>query len=144
MSALDLETFEGWMRQIMERFDRNERLLASLTGKELKEVKYLDGERLLDNQDLCELLNTSKRSIQRYRSSGTLKYRMLWHKVYYKESDVQEFFEDAFQRVRAEKRSKGWRGITPQTSMRKHKLPRPPLSIAERFTALTFAAEQFH
>lgn len=36
MSALDLETFEGWMRQIMERFDRNERLLASLTGKELK------------------------------------------------------------------------------------------------------------
>ena len=91
MSTLDLDTFEGWMRQIMERFDRNEQLIASLTGKELREVKYLDGERLLDNQDLCELLNTSKRSIQRYRSSGTLKYQMLWHKVYYKESDVQEF-----------------------------------------------------
>ena len=67
-TPLDTTTFENWMRQIMERFDRNERLLASLTGKELKEVKYLDGERLLDNQDLCELLNTSKRSIQRYRS----------------------------------------------------------------------------
>ncbi len=110
MSALDLETFEGWMRQIMERFDRNERLLASLTGKELKEVKYLDGERLLDNQDLCELLNTSKRSIQRYRSSGTLKYRMLWHKVYYKESDVQEFLRTHFSEFEQKKEAKGGKG----------------------------------
>jgi hypothetical protein len=95
-TPLDTTTFENWMRQIMERFDRNELLIASLTGKEFKEVKYLDGERLLDNQDLCELLNTSKRSIQRYRSSGTLKYQMLWHKVYYKESDVQEFLKTHF------------------------------------------------
>lgn len=95
-TPLDTATFENWMRQIMERFDRNEQLIASLTGRELREVKYLDGERLLDNQDLCELLNTSKRSIQRYRSSGTLKYRMLWHKVYYKESDVQEFLKTHF------------------------------------------------
>lgn len=97
MSALDLETFEQWMKRVMERFDRNEQLIASLTGKEYKEVKYLDGERLLDNQDLCELLNTSKRSIQRYRSSGTLKYQMLWHKVYYKESDVQKFLKTHFE-----------------------------------------------
>lgn len=95
-TPLDTTTFENWMRQIMERFDRNEQLIASLTSKELREVKYLDGEQLLDNQDLCELLNTSKRSIQRYRSSGTLKYQMLWHKVYYKESDVQEFLKNHF------------------------------------------------
>lgn len=95
-TPLDTTTFENWMRQIMGRFDRNEQLIASLTSKELREVKYLDGEQLLDNQDLCELLNTSKRSIQRYRSSGTLKYQMLWHKVYYKESDVQEFLKTHF------------------------------------------------
>lgn len=95
-TPLDTTTFENWMRQIMERFDRNEQLITSLTSKELREVKYLDGEQLLDNQDLCELLNTSKRSIQRYRSSGTLKYQMLWHKVYYKESDVQEFLKTHF------------------------------------------------
>ena len=95
-TPLDTTTFENWMRQIMERFDRNEQLIASLTSKELREVKYLDGEQLLDNQDLCELLNTSKRSIQRYRSSGTLKYQMLWHKVYYKESDVQEVLKTHF------------------------------------------------
>lgn len=93
---IDKEIFEHWMQKIMERFDRNEQLIASLTGKEYKEVKYLDGERLLDNQDLCELLNTSKRSAQRYRSSGTLKYQMLRHKVYYKESDVKHFLEFHF------------------------------------------------
>lgn len=107
MSMLDLETFEGWMKRIMERFDRNEQLIASLTGKEYKEVKYLDGERLLDNQDLCELLNTSKRSIQRYRSSGTLKYQMLWHKVYYKESDVQEFLKTHFKEFEKKKQESG-------------------------------------
>lgn len=107
MNMLDLETFEGWMKRIMERFDRNEQLIASLTGKEYKEVKYLDGERLLDNQDLCELLNTSKRSIQRYRSSGTLKYRMLWHKVYYKESDVQEFLRTHFKEFGSKKQTEG-------------------------------------
>ena len=97
MNAIDIETFEKWMQKIMLRFDENERLLASLTGKEFKEVKYFNGERLLDNQDLCQLLQTSKRSVQRYRSSGTLKYQMLWHKVYYKESDVQEFLRTHFE-----------------------------------------------
>ena len=110
MSMLDLETFEGWMKRIMERFDRNEQLIASLTGKEYKEVKYLDGERLLDNQDLCQLLQASKRSLQRYRSSGVLRYQMLWHKIYYKESDVQEFLKyhfDEFAGCRKVEKSKG-------------------------------------
>ena len=93
---LDTDIFEMWMGKIMERFDRHERLLASLTGKEVKEIKYLDGERLLDNQDLCQLLQASKRSLQRYRSSGILRYQMLWHKIYYKESDVQEFLKHHF------------------------------------------------
>ena len=43
MGLLETEIFEMWMERIMERFDRHERLLASLTGKEVKEVKYLDG-----------------------------------------------------------------------------------------------------
>ena len=96
MGLLDTETFELWMSKIMERFDRYEQMLSKLAGKEIKEVKYLDGERLLDNQDLCQLLQASKRSLQRYRSSGTLRYQMLWHKIYYKESDVQEFLRTHF------------------------------------------------
>lgn len=66
MGLLETETFELWMSKIMERFDRHEQMLSKLAGKEIKEVKYLDGERLLDNQDLCQLLQASKRSLQRY------------------------------------------------------------------------------
>lgn len=61
------------------------------TGKDATETKLLDGERLFDNQDLCLLLQVSKRSLQRYRSTGVLPYQMLRHKTYYKESDVLNF-----------------------------------------------------
>lgn len=103
MEHLDKETFEAWMRRLMERFDRQDRILSSLTGREVKEVKYLNDERLLDNQDLCQMLNASKRTLQRYRSSGELRYQSLWHKVYYKESDVQEFLRTHFEEFGGEK-----------------------------------------
>ncbi|UVS41457.1 helix-turn-helix domain-containing protein [Bacteroides fragilis] len=95
MDTLDKETFREFMRQVFDRLDRHERLIASLTGSnaptDLKEVRLLDGERLFDNQDLCLLLQVSKRSLQRYRSNGALAYHLLWHKTYYKESDVLDF-----------------------------------------------------
>ena len=48
----DREEFEGWMERIMERFDRTEKLLERV----LKKNNTLDGEEVLDNQDLCLLL----------------------------------------------------------------------------------------
>ena len=62
-------------------------------------MKLLDGERLFDNQDLCLLLQVSKRSLQRYRSNGVLAYHLLWHKTYYKESDVLEFISRNMEEV---------------------------------------------
>ena len=92
--SLDKETFEAWSRKVAERFDHQEKLILSLVGKEMKEAQFVNGERLLDNQDLCLLLQTSKRSLQRYRSQGLIKYQLLRHKVYYRESDVQEFLNE--------------------------------------------------
>ena len=88
------DTFEEWMGRIMERFDRQDRIISVLVNKDAAGVKYLDGERLYDNQDLCEMLRTSKRSLQRYRSIGILPYLMLRRKTYYKESDVQKFLSE--------------------------------------------------
>jgi hypothetical protein len=45
-------------------------------------------ETLLDNQDLCFMLNVSKHTLQRFRSSGFLPYRWINQKLYYLESDV--------------------------------------------------------
>ncbi|WP_455669108.1 helix-turn-helix domain-containing protein [Phocaeicola sp.] len=105
MDMLDIKTFEGWMRRIMDRLDRQDELIAALTGKERKpekEVKLLDGERLFDNQDLCLLLQVSKRSLQRYRSIGVLPYHMLRHKTYYKESDVLAFITEHIKEFKKE------------------------------------------
>ena len=90
------DTFEEWMGRIMERFDRQDRIISVLVNKDAAGVKYLDGERLYDNQDLCEMLRTSKRSLQRFRSKFRLRYQRIGHKTYYKESDLHEFIRNNF------------------------------------------------
>lgn len=97
--AVGRDTFEEWMGRIMERFDRQDRIISVLVNKDAAGVKYLDGERLYDNQDLCEMLRTSKRSLQRFRSKYKLRYQRIGHKTYYKESDVLEFISQNIEEV---------------------------------------------
>ena len=66
----DREEFEGWMERIMERFDRTEKLLERV----LKKNNTLDGEEVLDNQDLCLLLKVGIRTLQRYRAIGVHEF----------------------------------------------------------------------
>ena len=44
---IDKENFVAWMERIMDRFDMQERKIDRL----LNEHNYLNGEKLLDNQD---------------------------------------------------------------------------------------------
>ena len=104
MNQLDRQTFEVWMRRLSERFDRLENIVIK-SSKQLgsnitREPKYMNGERLYDNQDMCELLNIGKRSLQRHRTSGRLIYFRLNRKLYYKESDVMKFLEHSFEEFR--------------------------------------------
>ena len=75
----DREEFEGWMQRIMQRFDTTEKLLERV----LKKNSLLDGEELLDNQDLCLLLKVGIRTLQRYRAIGALPYFTISGKVFY-------------------------------------------------------------
>ena len=43
----------------------------------------------LDNQDVCQMLNISPRTLQTFRDNGTLAYSQINHKVYYKPEDVE-------------------------------------------------------
>lgn len=63
---IDKNNFEAWMERIMDRFDKQDKTLDKMS----KHRNMLDGELLLDNQDLCMLLNVSKRTLQRYRATG--------------------------------------------------------------------------
>ena len=84
--------FIAWMERIMERFDI---LKESIAKKQLQNTE-IDGEQLLDNQDVLQLLRISSRSLQRYRSDKKLPYYTISGKLYYKKSDVDQFIRNNF------------------------------------------------
>jgi predicted CopG family antitoxin len=43
----------------------------------------------LDNQDVCQMLNISPRTLQTLRDNGTLAFSQIIRKVYYKTEDVE-------------------------------------------------------
>ena len=89
---IDRMEFIAWMERIMERFD----ILKEYVLNIKKERHSIDGEELLDNQDLLLMLKISQRSLQRYRSTGKLPYYTISGKLYYKLSDVHQFIRESF------------------------------------------------
>ncbi|NDW19903.1 DNA-binding protein [Dysgonomonas sp. 216] len=90
---INSEDFESWMRKLISRFDKIESILSR--NHVIKEC--LDGDTLLDNQDLCKLLGVTKRTLQRYRDEGKITFYMIHGKTYYKKSEIMDFFK-AFKR----------------------------------------------
>lgn len=104
MDTLDRTTFENGMRQLMQRLDKHEAVLNVIneSGRDMMQpIPKLEDE-LLDNQDLCLMLHVSKRTLQRYRSSGMIPYRLLKRKPYYKRSDVEDFIRTYAREIKKE------------------------------------------
>jgi len=59
----------------------------------IKAKNRLNGEAILDNQDVCGMFNLTPRSLQRYRNSGELPYMRVARKPFYFESEVRRFIE---------------------------------------------------
>jgi len=96
---IDRAEFLGWMERIMERF--------TILGEHFRDIQRqhnsIDGEELLDNQDVLQMLKISSRSLQRYRSSGRLPYYTISGKIYYKLSDVHQFIREGFSATKRER-----------------------------------------
>jgi hypothetical protein len=80
--------FIEWMEKLSKKL--------SEIGKDLKSLIHTNevfenGEKPLDNQDLCLMLHISLRTLQRYRSEGLLPFFKRGQKIYYKTSDVRVF-----------------------------------------------------
>jgi len=76
-------------QQIMERLIALERKLDRMS--KIKEA--MDGDKLLDNHDLCMLLGVTKRTLQRYRQMHKIIYYRIDGKTYYKASEIEEFLQ---------------------------------------------------
>ena len=84
---MDLKIIE---RKTLDKVkDRIKYLLEKSRGL----ARYHNREEWLDNQDVCQLLNISLRTLQSYRDRGILAYSMIGYKCYYKASDVHAFVE---------------------------------------------------
>ena len=69
-----LTSFNSFVAQMRALADRG-------TGKKLGDW--------LDNQDVCQILNISPRTLQTLRDNGTLAFSQIYRKVYYKPEDVE-------------------------------------------------------
>ena len=87
---IDREDFIAWMERIMDRFDIQDKKIDRLVNGH----NYLDGEKLLDNQDLCLLLKVSAKTLQRYRKKGILPYLKIQQSRSYRESDVHQLIRE--------------------------------------------------
>ena len=47
----------------------------------------------LNNEDVCQLLNICKRTLQTYRDNGTLGCSQIGHKMYYRPEDVMKLLK---------------------------------------------------
>ncbi|WP_313101718.1 helix-turn-helix domain-containing protein [Epilithonimonas sp.] len=83
--------FIVWMERIIERFD----ILKEQVSNQRSQFIEVDGEQLLDNQDVLQLLKISSRSLQRYRTNKRLPYYSISGKLYYKLSDVHQLIRNS-------------------------------------------------
>lgn len=81
--AIDKKTFQ-LMKDKLKEFSNQ---IQELCGKDKKKDEWLD------NQDVCQFLKISKRTLQTYRDNGTLAYSQVGYKCYYKKSDIEKLIE---------------------------------------------------
>lgn len=49
----------------------------------------------LDNQDVCEVLSISERTLQTYRDKGLLPFSCIRHKIFYKPEDIERLLQSS-------------------------------------------------
>lgn len=83
--AIEGKTFE----HIKERFETFAKHIKQWCGTDQANSKWLD------NQDVCNILNISKRTLQYYRNNGKISFSQINSKCYYKASDVEKLLNNS-------------------------------------------------
>ena len=84
--SIEARTYEA----IMERFEQFLRNVNALCERN----KGKEMENWLNSQDVCMILNISKRTLQSLRDSGKLAYSQINRVMYYKPEDVEKLITD--------------------------------------------------
>lgn len=93
MEPLDKATFLIWAERIMLSINE----LKSATDR-IPIRPTMNGEMMIDNQEVCIMLNISKRTLQRYRASKELPFHIHEHKTWYLHSEIMAYLQKNFER----------------------------------------------
>lgn len=84
------ELFEAIERR-MEHIQQTLDVMAKTRGT-------FDGDTLLDNHDLCMMLNVTKRTLARYRQKRLIPFYKIDRKVFYRTAEIREFMKKSNRR----------------------------------------------
>lgn len=83
--AIESKTFG----QMKERFKDFSRQVENLCGDNRNKEQWFG------NDDVCSLLQISKRTLQSYRDNGILSFSQIGRKCYYRVSDVEQLINNS-------------------------------------------------
>ena len=81
--------------RLVARIEALARRVSELCRRQDKTLQHW-----LDNEEVCLLLNTQKRTLQRYCEQGLIPHTQIRHKVYCKTADVEWLLASAACRCR--------------------------------------------
>ena len=79
--SIERSTYEELLTSFNSFVEQMKKMASRGTDKKLGDW--------LDNQDVCQMLNISPRTLQTLRDNGTLAYSQIERKTYYKPEDVK-------------------------------------------------------
>ncbi|KAA6340895.1 hypothetical protein EZS27_011262 [termite gut metagenome] len=79
--------------EMRELYQTIEKVRSIIDNHVEKNKPSLLGEQFLDNNEVCEMLHLSSRTLQDYRDKGMIAFYKLEGKILYKMSDIQQMLE---------------------------------------------------
>ncbi len=86
-TIIDVDVFETMLKEI-----NNLTEIVSTLHQNHGDKKF---EEWLTNEDVCKILNISKRMLQAYRDTGRLPYSQIERSCYYKPEDVEKLLTNS-------------------------------------------------
>ena len=81
--------------RVIDLFRRLEKASNLIDKLEVPSRRSFNGQRFVTDRELSERLRVSRRTLQEYRSAGTIPYYLICGKILYKESEIQQYLEDS-------------------------------------------------
>ena len=101
MSSFFIDNTDPHIAEILERLRRINKILHKT---ETLVQPTLNNERILTDEELSKILRVSRRTLQEYRSAGSIPYYLVQGKALYKESEIEKILNDSHKRCIEEQR----------------------------------------